>query len=246
MPRRTLALSCAGLILLAGCSAPAPAPAQDAAPATAAGAAAEAPASAAPAPAGAPDVDLPGSTAGEQVDAAAFLAALGEGQKGVRTYREVSTSTITMGDSKSTSVTTTEVDQSDPQHYKARSVVDDPAMETVMDGSAMYTRKGGGEWTKTDVGGSLDQMQDGMGQFTEAMKQAMKVTYVGEETVEEIATRRYDVAIDLGGGLPAVSNTYWLTDAGWPVKTATTSPASTTETIRSNVDQPVTIEVPKV
>ncbi|MDO5535330.1 MAG: hypothetical protein Q4F65_11845 [Propionibacteriaceae bacterium] len=256
--------SIASLALLVGCSG-APATPADQAPgngAPTAGAPATntpgttepgttpAPAASEPAaPAG--GVTLPGTTVGETVDTDAFFNAMGEGMKAATTYTEVTTSQITLGESSTTLVTTTQVDVTDPAHYKAHSVTETDGTvdsESVIDGTTMYTKTEGGDWKSEELAGSVDELNSGLGEVGADVREAATVTYQGEEDVNGTSTRKYEVAIDMGGSIGTLTNTYWLDSRGIALKSVSGVgvAGSTNETIKTKIGEPVEIVVPQV
>lgn len=247
MKTTLIALSCAGVLLFAGCSAPAPAPAPAGATTAAATTAPAAPAASTLVP-------------GAEVDRAALSSELEAAAKNLKSMHMDMQTKASMAGQDITFGMTGDMDLSDQSKPKGvLSMTGLLSMDMIMDGSdTVYIKMPmlGEGWFKAshaELGAEVPDATEQAGQYKEFLDKSQKVTYIGEEVVDGEKTRHYtlmvpakDVAKDQGGDTPVPVELY-VNEQGWVKKmnVALTEPAvMSIDLVMSKFNEPVTVQAP--
>lgn len=245
MKKALMALTCTGVLLVAGCSAPAPAPAQ-------AGSTAAATTPAAPA--------TPKRAPGSEVDKATLAAELDAAAKNLTSmHMDMQSKTSAAGMTIDIGMTG-DLDVTNRETPKGKiSMTGFVPMDMVMDGTDvvyMKTPMLGEGWfkaTHAELGADVPDAAEQTNLYKDFLGKADKVTYIGEETVEGEKTDRYtlmvptkDLADGAGGDTPAPVELY-VNQQGWVKKMQVnlTDPVNMSlDMVMSKFNEPITLEIP--
>lgn len=243
MKTSVIALSCAAVLLVGGCSAPAAAPASGAA------------ASAGPT-APAASTLVPGA----EVDKTSLAAELEAAAKGLTSMHMQMETKANAAGTDFTIGMSGDMDISDPNSPKGTlSMTGMLPMDMIMDGSdTLYIKTPmlGEDWyhaTHAELGAEVPDAAEQTGLYKEFLGKADKVTYVGEEVVNGEKTRHYtmmvpakDVADGQGGDTPVPVELY-VNEQGWVkrMQMDLTDPVTMSlDLVMSKFNEPVTVQAP--
>lgn len=252
MKLSTVGLALAGALVLAGCSAAPSNPAPT-------GAASSAPTSAAATPT--PTAPATGAT----VDKAALTKQLEDAQASLNSVHMAMNTKASVSGMSFDVAMVGDMDVRDKANPRGSLSMTGPMpLEMIMDAGGVYyikTAALGNQWykaTKDDLGSGVPDPAGQASGYTELLKSADKVVFVGEETIEDTPTKHYTLSVPKSSAsVPGASAAPSASGEMIPVELYVTAqnyvkkftmtmtdPVVATDVVLSKFNEPVTITIP--